>query len=250
MSKYKNRIIATIIIAIILVASFIFGGNIPREPSPSATQAPTVSPVPVMEQVPAPTPEFTTPPATETPKKEIPPKATEAPIKKTVAPTPAPTQLAPQPSTAPDSNASEDLTCTISITCNTILSNMSFLADGKQNIVPPDGVILPEKTAVFYEGESVFNVLARECRQNNIHLEFVNVPFYNSAYIEGIGNLYEFDCGELSGWMYKVNGDFPQFGSSQYTVKKDDKIEWVYTCNSGKDVGDNSGTRNGFNKAE
>ena len=247
MSKYKNRIIAVTVIAVILIVSFVFGGNIPKETTPAATQAPTASPVPVMEQIPAPTPEFTTSPKTET---LIAPIATEAPTEKPVTPTPAPTQLTPQTTTAPESDINKDLTCTISIACNTIFSNMSFLTEGKQNIVPTDGVILKEKTAVFYEGESVFNVLARECRQNNIHLEFVNVPFYNSAYIEGIGNLYEFDCGELSGWMYKVNGDFPQFGCSQYTLKKDDKIEWVYTCDSGKDVGDNSGTRNGFNKGE
>lgn len=237
MSKYKNRIIGGIAIATILIASFIFGGNIPKETTTAETQVATASPVPFT----SPTPEITTPPATETPKEVIPPKATEAPTAE---------KATPQPTTFPESDIREDLTCTISITCNTALSNMSFLTEGKQDIIPKDGVILSEKTAVFFEGESVFNVLARETRQNNIHLEFVNVPFYNSAYIEGIANLYEFDCGELSGWMYKVNGDFPRFGCSQYTVKKDDKIEWVYTCNSGVDVGDNSGTRNGFNKAE
>lgn len=237
MSKYKNPIIAVIAIAAILVVSFIFGGNIPKE----ATQVPTLSPVPLTEQTTAPTPEAATSAATETPKAVITPKATEAP---------AEGKASPLQSTAPHSNISEDLTCTISITCSTALSNTSFLSQGKQDIIPKDGVILAEKTAVFFEGESVFNVLAREARQNNIHLEFVNVPFYNSAYIEGIANLYEFDCGELSGWMYKVNGDFPRYGCSQYTVKNGDKIEWVYTCNSGTDVGDNSGTRNGFNTEE
>ena len=239
MSKYKSRIIGISAIAVILIASFIFGGNIPKEAPQSHT--PAISPVPITEQTPSVTPPLTPPPIAETPKKVIPPKAAEAP---------APNETTPQPSTAAVLNISEDLTCTISITCNTVLSNMSFLSLEKQSVIPKDGVILAEKTAVFYEGESVFNVLAREARQNNIHLEFVNVPFYNSAYIEGIGNLYEFDCGELSGWMYKVNGQFPRFGCSQYAVKKGDKIEWVYTCNKGTDVGDNSGEKNGFNEQE
>ena len=30
-------------------------------------------------------------------------------------------------------------------------------------------------------------------------------PIYNSAYIEGIHNLYEFDCGSLSGWENLYN---------------------------------------------
>jgi len=61
---------------------------------------------------------------------------------------------------------------------------------------------------------------------------------YNSYYIEGIGNLYEFDCGPESGWMYKVNGWFPNFGCSSYPLSDGDNIVWCYTCNGlGADVG-------------
>ena len=65
----------------------------------------------------------------------------------------------------------------------------------------------------------MFNVLQREMRKAGIHMEFEDTPMYNSAYIEGINNLYEFDCGELSGWMYKVNGWFPNYGCSRYQLK-------------------------------
>jgi hypothetical protein len=68
-------------------------------------------------------------------------------------------------------------------------------------------------------------------------MEFSNVPMYNSLYLEGISNLYEFDAGELSGWMYKVNGWFPNYGSSRYQLKQGDVIEWLYTCELGKDIG-------------
>ena len=83
----------------------------------------------------------------------------------------------------------------------------------------------------------MFNLLLREMKQNNIHLEFKNTPIYNSAYIQGIANIYEFDCGELSGWMYKVNDWFPNYGCSHYQLKAGDKVEWVYTCDLGIDVG-------------
>ena len=73
----------------------------------------------------------------------------------------------------------------------------------------------------------------------------MNTPVYNSAYIEGISNLYEFDCGERSGWMYKVNGWFPNYGCSRYELKNGDKIEWVYTCDLGRDVGGDYSARNG-----
>lgn len=68
-------------------------------------------------------------------------------------------------------------------------------------------------------------------------MESSYTPVFNSAYIEGINNLYEFDCGEGSGWVYSVNGVYPNYGCSNYKVQPGDSIEWHYTCNFGKDVG-------------
>ena len=133
--------------------------------------------------------------------------------------------------------SNRELSCTISVRCDTILNNMGYLNSEKYELVPEDGCILKPVTVTFYEGESVFNVLQREMRRAKIHLEFSNVPIYNSVYIEGINNLYEFDVGELSGWMYKVNDWFPNYGCSRYQLKDDDVIEWVYTCDLGEDVG-------------
>ena len=44
-------------------------------------------------------------------------------------------------------------------------------------------------------------------------------------------------CGELSGWMYKVNNKFPKYGCSNYNLKDGDDIVWSYTCDLGRDVG-------------
>ncbi len=129
-----------------------------------------------------------------------------------------------------------EYTCTLSVRCNTILDNMDYLDKEKVELVPEDGVIFPATEVTFYEGESVFNVLLREMKKNKIHMEFVNVLIYNSVYIEGINNLYEFDVGELSGWMYKVNDWFPNYGCSRYQLKDGDVVEWVYTCDLGRDV--------------
>jgi len=137
------------------------------------------------------------------------------------------------------------LTATLSISAEAILNNIDLLDKEKVELVPEDGVIFSPREVTFYEGESVFNLLLREMKQNKIHMEFVNTPIYNSAYIEGINNLYEFDCGELSGWMYKVNGWFPNYGSSRYQLQEGDVIEWVYTCDLGRDVGDTYLLQNG-----
>ena len=127
--------------------------------------------------------------------------------------------------------------CTISISCATILDNTDQLKAAKADFVPADGVILPETEATFYEDESVFDLLQRVCRKNDIPMESSWSPMYNSAYIEGIAQLYEFDCGELSGWMYSVNGTYPNYGCSKYTLQDGDVVRWVYTCDLGEDVG-------------
>ncbi len=127
-------------------------------------------------------------------------------------------------------------TCYLTISCVKILDNMGDLADGKEVVVPADGIILPRTEVVFYEGESVFDVLQRETRNRRIHLDTNFTPMYNSAYIKGIGNLYEFDCGSESGWTYCVNGWFPNYGISRYAVQQGDDIQFHYTCDLGRDL--------------
>ena len=134
-------------------------------------------------------------------------------------------------------NQSKTYSCTFSIECSTILNNLSMLDPDKLEAVPSGGVILSKTTVTFYEGESVFDVLQRVCKEKGIHMEASWTPIYNSAYVEGIHNLYEFDCGALSGWMYKVNGWYPNYGSSRYQLKDGDVVEWRFTCDLGNDVG-------------
>ncbi len=136
------------------------------------------------------------------------------------------------------SSSSSVKSCTIQIRCDTILNNMGNLTAGKNQYVPANGVILASSRVEFADGETVFDVLKRVCSYTGIQLEYSYTPLYGSYYIEGINNLYEFDCGEQSGWMYKVNGWFPNYGCSSYTLKDGDNIVWCYTCNGlGADVG-------------
>ena len=128
-------------------------------------------------------------------------------------------------------------TCILSVRCDTILNNMKRFDPEKAELVPEDGIVFPATEVIFYEGENAFNLLRREMKKNKIHAEFRNTPVYNSAYIRGINNLYEFDAGELSGWMYKINDWFPNYGFSRYLLQEGDVVEFVYTCDLGRDVG-------------
>lgn len=129
-------------------------------------------------------------------------------------------------------------TCTFSIECSTILNNWEDLKSSKAEFVPADGWILSPTEVEYTPGETVFDVLKRVCSDGGIQMESSYTPAYGSYYIEGINQLYEFDCGQQSGWMYSVNGWFPNYGCSSYTVEDNDVIEWRYTCTLGSDVGD------------
>ena len=142
-------------------------------------------------------------------------------------------------------NSDQALTCTLLVECSTILDNMEDLTEGKESLVPSDGVIYGPAAVTFYEGESVYDVLLREMQNNRIHMESEFTAMYNSAYVEGINNLYEFDCGRWSGWMYCVNGWYPNYGCSRYQVQEGDVIEWHYTCDLGRDLGRDGSAQQG-----
>lgn len=145
--------------------------------------------------------------------------------------------VANQPTAVSEEKQSVDTSvtnqCTIAINCATILDNMSSLAAEKKSLVPSDGVILKKTTVTFYKGETVFDVLKRVTKKNSIHMEFTDSVAYSGAYVEGIANLYEKDCGGRSGWEYSVNGWYPNYSCGSYVVSSGDAIEWNYTCVNG-----------------
>lgn len=135
----------------------------------------------------------------------------------------------------------ESETVTISIRCDTVLENYDDLdpALRSEEFVPPDGVILPPTVYVLRPGDTVFDILDRAVRYNKIQMEYQGADknSYGSVYVQGIHYLYEFSCGPLSGWMYRVDGEFPNYGCSKYVLQDGQVIEWLYTCDLGNDVG-------------
>ena len=270
---HKWKVIIPALVVAVLIGAFYFGGNAPGSrgwsvadtPSPaddltlSADQSPDITSTPDSTETSAPeesAPPTDAPEQTPDPEESAEPTETPAPTPSPEAKTPEPTQeinpetgkdqylTDPVPEGKPLPVEPQDVkigatayTCTISISCATILNNLDLCDPEKVELVPEDGWILEPVAVTFYEGESVFNVLQRTCKQLKIHMEFMNTPIYNSAYIEGIHNLYEFDVGELSGWMYKVNEWFPNYGCSRYQLQDGDVIHWAYTCDLGYDVG-------------
>ena len=113
--------------------------------------------------------------------------------------------------------AKQERSCEFLISCKTVLSNKSALQSNYQ--VPAGGKIY-EKKMEFEEGDTVMDVLKR----TGVDIDI------SKGYVAGIDGLYEFDCGKNSGWMYRVNGKFPNYMVGKCKLHDGDKVEWLYTC--------------------
>lgn len=101
----------------------------------------------------------------------------------------------------------------------------------------PNGKTYKEKTRYAIEdGETAYSLLLK----TGLKVKSTTEYQYGGVYIESIEGLGEFDKGETSGWMYNVNGSFPEYSASLYELSDGDYVEWVYTRNLGGDIGDNS----------
>lgn len=116
---------------------------------------------------------------------------------------------------------------TVSISCDTAVKYNSKKRS--------KAVVLRNYAVSFNEGDTVFSALKKACKENKIQFEFDGSG--DSVYVKGIDYLYEFDCGDLSGWEYSVNGKFPGVGCNAYRLSDGDIISWKYTCNLGNDIG-------------
>lgn len=113
---------------------------------------------------------------------------------------------------------------TMTIRCDTLVGKLD------SPYVPAGGVILDTTEFEIESGETVYDILTEAARKYNIQLQV------NGSYIAGIAYLYEYDCGDLSGWIYHVNGDTPFVMCSDYKLSDGDVIEWLYTCELGNDL--------------
>lgn len=123
---------------------------------------------------------------------------------------------------------------TMHIRCDTAVANGMHLEDKWKGIVPASGIILGTTTFELEEGSTAFDLICLARDKYKIHMQYSGTE--ETAYIEGINNLYEFDGGRWSGWMYSVDGWYPNYGCGVYVLKNGESVEWNYTCDLGRDL--------------
>lgn len=127
---------------------------------------------------------------------------------------------------------------TVLAECSTVLSHMDIIdpAVNPPEVVPEDGVIIARCEVSLPEGATAFDALAAAARKQRVRVDYTGSAY--GTYVRGIGYVTEFGFGELSGWMYTVNGEFPDVSVSDRVLESGDVVEFRYTCDLGRDVGD------------
>lgn len=130
-----------------------------------------------------------------------------------------------QPSIAPTVK-NERITVSLSVNCKNAV-DAGYEAAEK---ISADGVILGEKSVEINKDSTVFDLL------NQCGLVIGSSSSAAGKYVYSINSLSEKDCGNKSGWIYKVNGTVVQKACSAYILNEGDAVEWIYTLNGGRDV--------------
>lgn len=127
---------------------------------------------------------------------------------------------------------------TVLAECSTVLSHMDIIdpAVNPPEVVPEDGVIIARCEVSLPEGATAFDALTAAARKQRVRVDYTGSAY--GTYVRGIGYVTEFGFGELSGWMYTVNGEFPDVSVSDRVLGSGDVVEFRYTCDLGRDVGD------------
>lgn len=128
--------------------------------------------------------------------------------------------------TTKETEKSSSFTCSITIECTYILSNMTELKAGHEDYVPNDGYFVKKTSVTCSDKDTVFDVIQSVCSKNGLKLSYSGT---SSKYITGINNIDEKDCGKQTGWVYTVNGKSPSTSVSKYVLSEGDNIHFYFT---------------------
>ena len=99
------------------------------------------------------------------------------------------------------------------------------IAPEKRDALSPDGVVLSLQDVSFSDADTAMSILLSELKKAKKHFQ------EKDGYVSAIDNVYAGDCGNVSGWMFFVNGELSEVGAREYTPKEGDEILFRYVVN-------------------
>ena len=100
---------------------------------------------------------------------------------------------------------------------------------------PSGKVVMATEEFSIKKETNLFDATKEIGKKKNISIQTTGSGAW--GYVEGIGEFREFDYGDESGWLFRVNGIFSNTGAGSYMLQDGDVVEWMYTKDLGKDVG-------------
>lgn len=97
-------------------------------------------------------------------------------------------------------------------------------------IYTDEAVILEEVNITFNEGQTVLDILKKATRDAEVPMEYTGIGA--AVYVKGIDNVYEFDKGPESGWIYSVNGEVCAESAGAVKPGEGDAVVWQYVLES------------------
>lgn len=113
------------------------------------------------------------------------------------------------------------LACTVTVTFSGAEED---LAAAVRDVLPSDGLLLPETAVTVSSGATVLDALRTVCAAAEVPVVTSGSP----AYVTSIGGLAEGDGGAVSGWTYQVDGTSPTVGAGELAVADGASIVWQY----------------------
>ncbi|KRN23245.1 hypothetical protein FD14_GL000714 [Secundilactobacillus similis DSM 23365 = JCM 2765] len=97
------------------------------------------------------------------------------------------------------------------------------IADGSQ--------VWASETVKVKQGDTAFTALQKLCRDNNMQMGYTGSG--TSVYVSSINYKGAGTNGSGGGWLYSVNGAFPNHSAGGYDLQGGETIVWMWTQNSG-----------------
>lgn len=90
-----------------------------------------------------------------------------------------------------------------------------------------EGDIISNVSIPIHENDTAYDVLISCAKLHKLVIGKSGTGEY--AYIQSINGISEKQHGELSGWIYTVNGEIPSEGCGAYSVKDGDTVQFIYS---------------------
>lgn len=112
--------------------------------------------------------------------------------------------------------------------------NSAVLPQNIKDVLQNDGMLIKNATLTVAKGTAVSGIFEL-LRVYDIAVVSEQGPV--GTFVTSIQGLENGACGASSGWLFRINGEFPSEGVDSVELHDGDVVEWVFSCDGGADAG-------------